>query len=56
MDICKAIDGAAFGSDVLSRIYGAAVVYEGNNTCKVNPKEYDVKSFYGWHWQVIAFK
>ncbi|KAI5411565.1 hypothetical protein KIW84_056576 [Lathyrus oleraceus] len=50
-DICKAIDGAAFGSDVLSKIYGAAVVYEGNNTCKVNPKEYDVKPFYGWHWQ-----
>ncbi|KAI5411566.1 hypothetical protein KIW84_056577 [Lathyrus oleraceus] len=54
MDICKAIDGAAFGSDALSRIYGAAVVYEGNNTCKVNPKEYDVKPFYGWHWQICS--
>jgi lysosomal Pro-X carboxypeptidase len=54
--LCEAIDGTAFGSDILSRIYGGAVAFSGNNTCKVNSDKYivtDEDIFSGWGWQVI---
>ncbi|GAU48315.1 hypothetical protein TSUD_405330 [Trifolium subterraneum] len=53
MVICEGIDGAAFGSDILSRIYGGVVAYHGSNTCTVNSDKYTPveETFYGWGWQ-----
>lgn len=62
--ICKGIDGAAYGADTLSRIYGGLVAYEGSGTCKINdfkstPKPSgssgNVARFDGWEWQVTSF-
>jgi len=36
--ICESIDGVAFESDILSRIYGGVVAYHETDDCIVNPK------------------
>ena len=60
-EICGGIDGASFGSDILSKIYAGLVAYRGNDTCKVNgPPPPDgtqalLATGEGWLWQVIAF-
>ncbi|CAL5201055.1 unnamed protein product [Lathyrus oleraceus] len=51
-NICKAIDGASFGSDVLSRIYGGVVAYHESNKCTVNAYKYTVAdTFNVYEWQ-----
>ncbi|KAI5411556.1 uncharacterized protein LOC127086147 [Lathyrus oleraceus] len=52
-NICKAIDGASFGSDVLSRIYGGVVAYHESNKCTVNAYKYTVAAdtFNVYEWQ-----
>ena len=55
--ICKAIDGATYGDDILSRIYGGMVAGYGNKKCNVNPDKYTgAKPFDGWRWQVVTLK
>jgi lysosomal Pro-X carboxypeptidase len=54
--LCETIDGAAFGSNILNKIYGGVVAFSGNITCKVNSDKYiviDEDIFSGWGWQVI---
>ncbi|XP_045802764.1 lysosomal Pro-X carboxypeptidase-like [Trifolium pratense] len=56
-DLCEAIDGAAFGSDILSRIYGGVVAFHGNSTCTVNSDKYtvtDQDAYFGWRWQTCS--
>lgn len=52
--ICKGIDRASFGSDILSKIYAGVVAYRGNGTCKVNAPRNITETDVGWRWQVIA--
>lgn len=52
--ICEGIDAAAYGDDILSRIYAGAVAFYGNSTCHVNPNKYtdtEAETFDGWGWQ-----
>ena len=51
--ICRGIDGATFGSDILSRIYSGVAAYTDNATCKVNG-QINVIETTGWGWQVIS--
>ena len=51
--ICSGIDGATFGSDILSRIYSGVVAYRRSATCKVNGP-INVIETTGWGWQVIS--
>ncbi|XP_058757661.1 uncharacterized protein LOC131630933 [Vicia villosa] len=56
--ICNVIDGAAFGTDVLSRINGITYLFEPNDTCKVNLNKYAKNTFpiwdRGWKWQTCS--
>ncbi|XP_058754529.1 uncharacterized protein LOC131627708 [Vicia villosa] len=51
MDICKGIDEAAFGSDILSRIYGGVVAFQGNKRCTTNADKYMEDTFNVYEWQ-----
>ncbi|XP_027189501.1 uncharacterized protein [Cicer arietinum] len=52
-EICRGIDGASFGNDILSKIYSGLVAYEGNGTCKINyaPSNISDEVYEGWSWQ-----
>ncbi|XP_054792131.1 uncharacterized protein LOC129316417 [Prosopis cineraria] len=52
--ICGGIDGASFGSDILSKIYAGVVAYEGNGTCKVNGPINSNVTADGWSWQTCS--
>ncbi|TYI80501.1 hypothetical protein E1A91_D05G091700v1 [Gossypium mustelinum] len=54
--ICRGIDGAPKGTDILGRIFAGVVAYMGNNSC------YDMNEFnrpndetyIGWRWQTCS--
>jgi lysosomal Pro-X carboxypeptidase len=57
-DMCRAIDGAANGTDTLGRIYAGVVAYKQNLSLSC----YDVNEYSapsetndGWGWQVYSF-
>ncbi|KAK4286391.1 hypothetical protein QN277_002952 [Acacia crassicarpa] len=53
--VCGGIDGATFGSDILSKIYAGVVAYRGNTTCKVNsPTNVTDETSIGWEWQTCS--
>ncbi|KAJ8750407.1 hypothetical protein K2173_014322 [Erythroxylum novogranatense] len=49
--ICNGINGAAFGSDTLSKIVAGVVAYEGIQPCYVNPPTNFTETDEGWEWQ-----
>ncbi|KAK4286395.1 hypothetical protein QN277_002955 [Acacia crassicarpa] len=49
--VCGGIDGATFGSDILSKIYAGVLAYRGNATCKVNGPTNVTETSIGWKWQ-----
>ena len=51
--VCGGIDGAAFGIDIISKIFAGVVAYEGNMSCYVNPPTIETEITVGWRWQVI---
>ncbi|KAJ1388978.1 Peptidase S28 [Sesbania bispinosa] len=54
--VCGGIDGASFGSDILSRIYAGVVAFNGNTKCTVNgggPAN-ESETFDGWSWQTCS--
>ncbi|TKY48591.1 Lysosomal Pro-X carboxypeptidase [Spatholobus suberectus] len=52
--ICGGIDGASFGSDILSKIYAGLVAYKGNTKCKVNGHPIVSETTVGWKWQTCS--
>ncbi|KAJ1388976.1 Peptidase S28 [Sesbania bispinosa] len=52
--ICGGIDGAPFGSDILSKIFAGVVAYRGNSTCKVNGVTNVSETSVGWSWQTCS--
>ena len=51
--VCGGIDGAAFGNDIISKIFAGVVAYKGNMSCYVNPPTNETETTVGWRWQVI---
>ena len=54
-DMCRAIDGAANGTDTLGRIYAGVVAssYRQNNSCyDMNELNAPSETADGWGWQV----
>ncbi|KAK7261276.1 hypothetical protein RIF29_27585 [Crotalaria pallida] len=49
--ICGGIDGASFGSDILSKIAAGLVAFRGYGTCKVNGPTIVSDTSVGWRWQ-----
>ena len=55
-DMCRAIDGAANGTDTLGRIYAGVVAYKQNHSCHdVNEFSAPSETNDGWGWQVYSF-
>ncbi|KAF7823316.1 lysosomal Pro-X carboxypeptidase-like [Senna tora] len=52
--ICGGIDGASFGSDILTKIYSGLVALKGNATCKVNQPLNQTQTDKGWRWQTCS--
>ncbi|XP_061345372.1 uncharacterized protein LOC133291175 isoform X2 [Gastrolobium bilobum] len=52
--ICGGIDGASFGSDILSKIYSGVVAYRGNSTCNFNGPTNVSETTVGWRWQTCS--
>jgi lysosomal Pro-X carboxypeptidase len=50
--VCGGIDGAPFGTDVLTKIFAGAVAYSGNQSCYVNGPKNISETTDGWRWQV----
>lgn len=51
--VCGGIDGAAFGNDIISKIFAGVVAYGGNMSCYVNPPTNETETSVGFRWQVI---
>ncbi|KAJ6739642.1 PROTEASE S28 PRO-X CARBOXYPEPTIDASE-RELATED [Salix koriyanagi] len=49
--VCAGIDGGGFGDDILSRIFGGLVAYNGNLPCYVNAHTDESETTVGWRWQ-----
>ncbi|KAK6929127.1 Peptidase S28, partial [Dillenia turbinata] len=50
--VCKGIDGALEGTDVLGRIFAGLVGYRGNKTCfDVGEEDFSSETMEGWSWQ-----
>ncbi|KAH9700254.1 prolylcarboxypeptidase-like protein [Citrus sinensis] len=49
--VCGGIDGAAFGNDIISKIFAGVVAYKGNMSCYVNPPTNETETTVGWRWQ-----
>ncbi|KAK0606274.1 hypothetical protein LWI29_035975 [Acer saccharum] len=50
--VCGGIDGEAFGSDILSKIFaGVVAYYGGNRSCYVNAPTNLSETTVGWNWQ-----
>ncbi|KAI9195492.1 hypothetical protein LWI28_015410 [Acer negundo] len=49
--VCGGIDGEAFGSDILSKIFAGVVAYQGNRSCYVNAPTNLSETTVGWRWQ-----
>ncbi|XP_021692125.2 uncharacterized protein LOC110673327 [Hevea brasiliensis] len=48
--VCRAINGASFGTDILGKIFAGVVAYEGNDkSCYVNPTPSQADN--AWTWQ-----
>ncbi|KAK7261275.1 hypothetical protein RIF29_27584 [Crotalaria pallida] len=52
--ICGGIDGASFGSDILSKIAAGLVEFRGNRTCKINGPTNVSETSVGWRWQTCS--
>ncbi|XP_059429035.1 uncharacterized protein LOC132162833 [Corylus avellana] len=53
--ICRAIDGAAVGTDTLGQIYAGVVAYKGDQSCyDVNEFNYPTETNQGWKWQTCS--
>ena len=50
--VCKGIDGGGFGDDILNRIFGGLVAFNGNLSCYVNDYTNESETVVGWRWQV----
>lgn len=54
--ICKAIDGAPAGTDVIGRIVAGVVAFSGNWTCNDTiADDYSSEIIMGWSWQVSYY-
>ncbi|KAH9700253.1 prolylcarboxypeptidase-like protein [Citrus sinensis] len=51
--VCGGIDGAAFGNDIISKIFAGVVAYKGNMSCYVNPPTNETETTVGWRWQCV---
>ncbi|TXG73735.1 hypothetical protein EZV62_002314 [Acer yangbiense] len=52
--VCGGIDGEAFGSDILSKLFaGVVAYYGGNRSCYVNAPTNLSETTVGWSWQDI---
>ncbi|KAL0370136.1 UNVERIFIED_CONTAM: Lysosomal Pro-X carboxypeptidase [Sesamum angustifolium] len=55
MMVCKGIDGATAGTDVIGRIFAGVVSYRGNRTCyDTNAYNYPSETSIGWEWQTCS--
>ncbi|KAK3205852.1 hypothetical protein Dsin_019898 [Dipteronia sinensis] len=52
--VCGGIDGEAFGSDILSKIFAGVVAYRGNRSCYVNATTNLSETTVGWSWQTCS--
>ncbi|KAK4855661.1 hypothetical protein QYF36_009518 [Acer negundo] len=52
--VCGGIDGEAFGSDILSKIFAGVVAYRGNRSCYVNAPTNLSETDVGWSWQTCS--
>ncbi|KAJ6765472.1 PROTEASE S28 PRO-X CARBOXYPEPTIDASE-RELATED [Salix purpurea] len=52
--VCAGIDGGGFGDDILSRIFGGLVAYNGNLSCYVNAHTAESETTVGWRWQTCS--
>lgn len=51
--ICSGINGAAKGTDILSKIFAGVVAYMGNRSCyDMGEYNYPTETNVGWRWQV----
>jgi lysosomal Pro-X carboxypeptidase len=53
--VCGGIDGAPFGTDILTKIFAGVVAYSGNQSCYVNGPKNISETTDGWRWQVLRF-
>ncbi|KAL5763900.1 hypothetical protein ACOSQ2_016494 [Xanthoceras sorbifolium] len=52
--VCGGIDGEAFGSDILSKIFAGVVAYRGNRSCYINALTNISETTAGWSWQTCS--
>ncbi|XP_059429040.1 uncharacterized protein LOC132162838 [Corylus avellana] len=53
--ICGGIDGAPFGTDILTKIFAGLVAYIGNHSCYVNNGPTSIsETDVGWGWQTCT--
>lgn len=53
--VCKGIDSAPEGSDVLDRIFSGVVAYFGKKPCYNLDEFFSAETLEGWTWQVRFF-
>ncbi|KAK9280231.1 hypothetical protein L1049_013918 [Liquidambar formosana] len=51
--VCRGIDGASEGTDILGRIYAGIVSYGGNRSC-YNTINFPTETSVGWRWQTCS--
>ncbi|CAK9150488.1 unnamed protein product [Ilex paraguariensis] len=49
--VCKGIDGASSGTDILDRIFAGMIAIRGNRSCYHMSQDYDPR-LSDWGWQV----
>lgn len=50
--ICRGIDKAPNGTDILGRVFAGLVAISGNSSCYINASSLNSNLLSGWDWQV----